>query len=79
MTLIGAFSVNNSAVILADRQETISDYAKWDEGKIYLHEHTSQYRVVLAGAGDPDPINQIWVTIYLTYRKKHAIFIAWKA
>jgi len=30
-------------------------------------------------AEDPVQVSQIWVIIYLTYRKKNAIFTAWKA
>jgi hypothetical protein len=62
MTLIGAFHCPNAVVIFADRQETITDYAKWDEGKIYFLE-SADYRIVVAGAGDPDPINEIWEAI----------------
>lgn len=61
MTLIGAFRVQNAVVLLADRQETIADYAKWDAGKIYLWEYSNQYRVLMASCGNSvQPINQIW-------------------
>jgi hypothetical protein len=72
MTLIGAFNVQNAVVLFADRQETIADYAKWDEGKIYLFESTGQYRVAMAGAGFPEPINQVWQTLW----DKNAHYIA---
>lgn len=62
MTLIGAFNVQNAVVLFADRQETITDYAKWDEGKIYFLE-SGDYRIAVAGAGDPDPINEIWENV----------------
>ena len=58
-TLIGAFKCPGGAVLLADRQETITDYAKWDVGKIAHLEMEGRYRFFMAGAGDPDTIDMI--------------------
>ena len=60
MTLIGALPCNGGAVLLADRQETISDYAKWDVDKIKQAELAGQYRFQMAGAGDGNTIDMIW-------------------
>jgi hypothetical protein len=80
MTLIGAFNVQNAVVLFADRQETITDYAKWDEGKIYLFERIGEYRIAMTAAGDPDPINQVWDELW--HHKGRHIFghsIFWPA
>jgi hypothetical protein len=59
MTLIGAFKCPSGVVLLADRQETIADYAKWDVGKIAHFELSGEHRVFMAGAGDSDTIDMI--------------------
>ncbi len=59
VTLIGAFKCPGGVVLLADRQETISDYAKWDVGKIAHLEIEGKYRFFMSGAGDPDTIDMI--------------------
>lgn len=59
MTLIGAFELSD-VVLFADRQESISDYAKWDANKISYFESIGAYRVVMAGAGDSEFIDMIW-------------------
>jgi hypothetical protein len=59
MTLIGAFKCQGGVVLLADRQETITDYAKWDVGKIAHLEMEGRYRFFMSGAGDADTIDMI--------------------
>lgn len=59
MTLIGAFKCPGGVVLLADRQETISDYAKWDVGKITHLEMDDRYRFFMSGAGDSDTIDMM--------------------
>jgi hypothetical protein len=59
MTLIGTIDCGDSVVILADRQETISDYAKWDCSKIAHYELQDSHRVLFAGAGDSDLIEMV--------------------
>jgi len=60
MTLIGTLPVGGGAVLLADRQETITDYAKWDVDKIKHAELQGQYRFLMAGAGDGNTIDMVW-------------------
>src|SRR5260370_34473854 len=60
MTLIGALPCGGGAVLLADRQETITDYAKWDVDKIKHAELQGHYRFLMAGAGDGNTIDMIW-------------------
>jgi hypothetical protein len=59
LTLIGAFKCRDGAVLLADRQETIADYAKWDGNKIMHLELANSYRILMAGAGDSDTIDML--------------------
>jgi hypothetical protein len=59
MTLIGAIRCLEGAVILADGQETITDYAKWAVNKIKSAE-INGLRVVMAGCGDADGIEMVW-------------------
>lgn len=59
MTLIGAIPCGDGVVMLADRQETITNYAKWDVNKISHWELSGQYRFLMAGAGDSDMIDMI--------------------
>jgi hypothetical protein len=60
MTLIGALRCLEGVVLLADGQETITDYAKWAVNKIKSAEINQTLRVVMAGAGDADAIDMIW-------------------
>jgi hypothetical protein len=60
MTLIGAIRCLDGVVLLADGQETISDYAKWAVNKIKSAEINQTLRVVMAGAGDSNGIDMIW-------------------
>jgi len=69
MTLIGALPVGGGAVLLADRQETISDYAKWDVDKIKHAELQGQYRFLMAGAGDGNTIDMLWEEVVDDWRK----------
>jgi hypothetical protein len=69
MTLIGAFRCMDGVVLFADRQETITDYAKWDVGKIKLLELVDTYRLLMAGAGDSDMIDMIWSQVHAEWRK----------
>ncbi len=59
MTLIGAIPCNNGVVVLADRQETLTDYAKWDVNKIAHFELQNNHRCLMAGCGDSDIIEMI--------------------
>jgi hypothetical protein len=59
LTLIGAIRAGSDVVLLADRQETIPDYAKWDCGKINHFEMQDTYRILFAGAGDSDFIDMV--------------------
>lgn len=59
MTLIGAINCGGGAVLLADRQETITDYAKWDCCKITQFELKNAYRFFLSGAGRSDSIEMV--------------------
>jgi hypothetical protein len=59
MTLIGAIECAGGVVLLADRQETISDYAKWDCCKITQWELANTYRFFLSGAGISDSIEMV--------------------
>lgn len=47
-------------MVLADGQETITDYAKWAVNKIKSAEINQALRVVMTGAGDSDAIDMIW-------------------
>ncbi|MBB5062631.1 hypothetical protein [Granulicella mallensis] len=46
--------------MLADGQETITDYAKWSVNKIKSAELIGQFRCVMTGAGSADTIDMIW-------------------
>jgi hypothetical protein len=59
VTLIGAIKCGDGVVLLADRQETITDYAKWDVNKIAHFELANQYRCLMAGSGDSDTIDMV--------------------
>lgn len=63
MTLIGAFNCIGGVVLFADRQETITDYAKWDTPKVYQWTVQDSYRFVLAAAGETDAIEMIWQAV----------------
>ena len=69
MTLIGTLPLGGGAVLLADRQETISDYAKWDVDKIKLAELQGQYRFLMAGAGDGSTIDMVWEEVLDEWNK----------
>src|SRR5437016_4309873 len=69
MTLIGTLPVGGGAVLLADRQETISDYAKWDVDKIKHAELQGQYRFLMAGAGDANTIDMVWEEVIAEWHK----------
>jgi hypothetical protein len=60
MTLIGALRCLEGVVLLADGQETISDYTKWAVNKIKSAEINQKLRVVMAGSGDSDGIDMVW-------------------
>jgi hypothetical protein len=59
MTLIGAFD-STDVVMFADRQETLSDWAKWDANKIFYYEFFAHFRIIMSGAGDSNFIDMIW-------------------
>src|SRR5271157_920105 len=59
MTLIGAFKCRDGAVLFADGQETIPDYAKFAVDKIYSHWGRG-FRVLMTAAGESDPIEMLW-------------------
>ena len=69
MTLIGTLPGAGGAVLLADRQETIGDYTKWDVDKIKLVELQGQYRFLMAGAGDGNTIDMIWEEVVDAWRQ----------
>lgn len=60
MTLCGGFRCPAAVVLFADRQETIGDYAKWDASKFYIYTLEGNFRVVMTGAGESDPIEMVW-------------------
>src|ERR1039458_5671532 len=60
MTMIGAIKCRDGVVLLADGQETISDYAKGAVNKIKYVELIGRIRVVMTGAGDAASIDMIW-------------------
>ena len=69
MTLIGAINTIGGVVLLADRQETISDYAKWDVGKINIYELQGIFRVFVAGAGPANTCDMMWESVLENVRK----------
>jgi hypothetical protein len=60
MTMIGAMRCMDGVVLLADGQETITDYAKWDVQKMKVAEFNNSIRIAMTGAGDADTIDMIW-------------------
>jgi hypothetical protein len=60
MTMIGAMHCFDGVVLLADGQETITDYAKWDVEKMKTAHLNGAVRIVMTGAGDADNIDMIW-------------------
>jgi len=60
MTMIGAMRCMDGVVLLADGQETITDYAKWDVQKMKKAEFNGAIRIAMTGAGDADTIDMIW-------------------
>ena len=69
MTVIGALNTLEGVVLLADRQETISDYAKWDVGKINIYELQDVFRVFVAGAGPGSTCDMMWESVLEQIRK----------
>jgi hypothetical protein len=67
MTLIGTIKCLDGVVLLADGQETISDYGKWDVNKIKSAEINRTFRIVMAGAGDSNTINEVWDKVSLEW------------
>lgn len=63
MTMIGAMHCSDGVVLLADGQETIADYAKWDVEKMKTAHLNGCVRIVMTGAGDADNIEMIWEKI----------------
>jgi hypothetical protein len=59
MTMIGAMSCSDGALLLADGQETITDYAKWTTQKMKVASF-HPLRVAMVGAGDADTIDMVW-------------------
>jgi hypothetical protein len=59
MTLVGVFKCRDGAVLLADGQETIPDYAKFTVEKIKLY-WGEGFRVLMTASGDSDPIEMLW-------------------
>jgi hypothetical protein len=60
MTLIGAFKCVDGAVLFADGQETIPNYAKFEVDKLYYIEFQSRFRVLMTAAGQSDAIDMLW-------------------
>ena len=60
MTMIGAISCGDGVVMLADAQETITDYAIWSVDKLKLAEINGVLRVAMVGAGVGETIDMIW-------------------
>jgi hypothetical protein len=60
MTMIGAIKCRDGVVLLADGQETVSDYAKWAVNKIKSVELNGKARIVMTGSGDAASIDMIW-------------------
>lgn len=60
MTMIGAICCVDGTVLLADGQETITDYAKWTVQKIKLAEVNNSIRIVMTGSGLGETIDMIW-------------------
>jgi hypothetical protein len=52
MTIAIGFMLGNGAVLCADSQEVVSDYAKTTTQKIYSLESPGKWRIGLVGAGD---------------------------
>ncbi len=71
MTLIGAINCAGGIVLLADRQETITDYAKWDCCKITQFEHRDEYRFFMCGAGDSDPLEMVHERVNRHWREEN--------
>ncbi len=70
MTLIGVFNTIDGVTLFADRQETITDYAKWDCSKIKILELSDVFRVFMAGAGPSDTCDMIWEKFVEEHDKK---------
>jgi hypothetical protein len=59
MTMIGAMRCSDGVLLLADGQETITDYAKWDTQKMKVAT-SHPTRIAMVGAGDADTIDMAW-------------------
>jgi hypothetical protein len=70
MTLIGVLPTLEGVVLFADRQETITDYAKWDVGKISMFEIQDVFRVFSCGAGQTSTIEMIREEVWDTLKTK---------
>lgn len=70
MTLIGGINCAGGVVLLADRQETITDYAKWDCCKITQFEHHDAYRFFMCGAGDSNSLEMVHERVNQNWRKE---------
>lgn len=60
MTMVGAIRCTDGVVVLADRQESITDYAKWDVNKIKAVKLNGVLQIVMTGAGPSDTIDMMW-------------------
>src|SRR5208283_4139871 len=69
MTLIGAFNCLDGAVIFADRQVTIQDYAEWEGDKIKYFEFSGVTRVLMTGTGSTDTIDALWESFVIAIRE----------
>lgn len=69
MTLIGAFKTLDGAVLFADGQETIPNYAKFEVDKLYYFEAQGLYRVLMTAAGPSDGIEMLWARVSAQLKK----------
>jgi hypothetical protein len=69
MTLIGAFPLSAGVVLFADRQETISDYAKWDVSKISIYELQDVFRIFCCGAGPANTCDMVREEVWEKLRR----------
>jgi hypothetical protein len=69
MTLIGAFKTIDGAVLFADGQETIPNYAKFEVEKLYYFEMQGLFRVLMTAAGPSDGIEMLWARVSARLKK----------
>jgi hypothetical protein len=75
MTMIGAINCPDGVIMVADGQETITDYAKWNVEKMKFAEFNNTTRIVMTGAGLGDTIDMIWEKVSdLWGAKGHTVF-----